>query len=162
MEQHGTDRMGRIVSDRHGRDRIGRDWQGPDRQERLGGDRQGQAGIGQARKGPDGQDRPGSSRTGNVTHGLDWIGRSGRLRGRRGGETFMRFYWLSRRVKLERKAARLDKWHMWFAWYPVMTLEGHLVWLEKVQIRADYYPVNEEFVWEYRLNIYKLKSEIKK
>lgn len=45
--------------------------------------------------------------------------------------------WESRQSKFNKwwKAAAL--WHVWFAWYPVVTGNGTTVWLEKVQRRRD-------------------------
>ena len=31
-----------------------------------------------------------------------------------------------------KKHVRINRWHRWFAWYPVNTIEGKRVWLETV------------------------------
>lgn len=40
------------------------------------------------------------------------------------------------RIKL--KTQEKTKWHDWFAWYPIVTLSGYLVWLETVERRVLY------------------------
>lgn len=37
------------------------------------------------------------------------------------------------------KIARLEKWHRWFAWYPVRVAEHDYRWLEIVERRKEYY-----------------------
>jgi hypothetical protein len=46
----------------------------------------------------------------------------------------MKIKWESRRAKEK----RLEKWHVWFAWYPVRIGEG-LVWLKFIMRRVEFF-----------------------
>ena len=41
-----------------------------------------------------------------------------------------------------------NRWHLWFAWYPVYTIECETVWLERVWRRAIGWC---DFVWEHSI-----------
>jgi hypothetical protein len=55
-------------------------------------------------------------------------------------------------------------WHLWFAWYPVWTDDGLIIWLEKVRRRWDternfriydaYDPGMYEGGWQYQETCY--------
>jgi hypothetical protein len=42
-----------------------------------------------------------------------------------------------RKVRLEKKAEGLMRWHHWFAWYPVRIDENHCRWLEIVERKMN-------------------------
>lgn len=47
----------------------------------------------------------------------------------------------------ERRAERLARWHLWFAWHPVWMGDGVLTWLETIE-RMRYR--NSGSTWHYR------------
>lgn len=53
------------------------------------------------------------------------------------------------KISLVSKNKNKYKWRQWFAWYPVVTEEYELIWLEKLWVRAV--RTNEYDFWEYSL-----------
>lgn len=53
------------------------------------------------------------------------------------------------------KGERKFRWHRWFAWRPVRTVWGHVLWLEHVERRGGFdHRKNSDrrppWLWEYR------------
>lgn len=42
-------------------------------------------------------------------------------------------------IIIPRRKVSIYEWHRWFAWYPVTTNEGDVVWLETVNRKVDDY-----------------------
>jgi len=55
-------------------------------------------------------------------------------------------------MKLKIGKDELEVWKPWFAWYPIVTYDGHLVWLENV-VR---FPMDDDGDFHF---IYKLKDD---
>lgn len=58
----------------------------------------------------------------------------------------------------ERKRIRreyLEKWHDWFAWYPVRVSDSKIAWLEVVERRCEYHHVSGKIVYR----IYVIRSK---
>lgn len=58
----------------------------------------------------------------------------------------------SQRRAREREKERYEKWHDWFAWYPVRLDDDRVVWLETIRRRIEYgygpygwRPMSEEY-----------------
>lgn len=39
--------------------------------------------------------------------------------------------------EIKAKVDRLNKWHRWFAWYPMSVERGRCVWLETIERKCD-------------------------
>jgi len=55
--------------------------------------------------------------------------------------------------KSNSKRRRLEKWHRWFAWYPVRVDRRTLVWLEFVNRKAGEFSIYDSVsYWLYEAN----------
>ena len=59
-------------------------------------------------------------------------------------------------ISREKKEERLAKWHGWFAWHPVKTIEGKVLWFVRMKRRCtgwsggdSWSGINDTRDWEY-------------
>ena len=64
--------------------------------------------------------------------------------------------WGKTNKQQEEKTKRIENWHLWFAWRPVVIDTGRLVWLEKIWRKCAWYSGYDGGGWD---SVYKRKKK---